>query len=317
MKKAYLLLIFVGLLSCRKEELPVKPFPRGGVQTMRIDLGQNYNNQIWFSFSKEEVVKVNSKFIWDIAFSNTNDLIITLNTSKVMQAAFVENGDLSQNYNNVNNFKPDHPTGKPDSLAFYNWNNKNGIYVVDLGFDNSGQSLGKLNFSVELLSDGDYKINYKMSDETEIRQATIRKNTDYNYQYYSFSTHKVVDVAPPKDQYDVVFTQYTNIFYEPYMPYLVSGVLLNPFLVKAKTYNNDNFSSFNFENIDLQSLTNRNDIVGFDWKTYNIDEALYTTHSDKYFILQDVNLFYFKFRFLDFYDENGIIGRPLMEFAKI
>jgi hypothetical protein len=305
--------------SCRKEELPVSKKERGDLVSKRIDLGEKYVNQVWFNLSTAEIISVNNKFEWDIAFSNDiNNLIIKLNTSKLTQAAFVENGEINQNYSlPTSAFKIDHPSGISDSLAMYNWQNQNGIYVIDLGFDVLGNALGFYNLQIISFTNNKYLIKYRNHTENNSIEKEITLNSDYNFQYFSFSKNDVLIVEPKKTEYDIVFTQFTNIFYNPYQPYLVSGVLINPYLVKNYEENNIDFENFGFENIDYFKFSHQSDLIGFDWKYYNFDKNAYEIVKNKVYIIQNKDGNVFKLHFLDFYDENGKVGFPLFQYDQI
>jgi hypothetical protein len=315
----YALFLILVFFSCRKEELPISKKERGEAITTSIDMGDKYVNQVWFNLSTAKVISTNNKLVWDMAFSNNaNDLKIKLNTSKLMQAAFVENGDINQNYTpNVSAFKIDHPTGNADSLAFSDWQNKTGIYVIDLGFNELGTALGKYNFEIVEFVNNKYRIRYRNYQASNIQEKEIATNSEYNYQYFSFTSNNVLIIEPKKSEYDILFTQYTNIFYNPYQPYLVSGILLNPNLVKAYQENNITFENFKFENIEYFKFSHQSDIIGYDWKFYNFDNSSYDIVKNKLYIIQNNNGDIYKLHFLDFYNESGKVGVPLFQIEQI
>ena len=59
------------------------------------------------------------------------------------------------------------------------------------------------------------------------------------------------------------------------------------------------------------------DEIGFDWKEYLFGPpARYVTYSDRTFLVRDVEGYYYKLRFLDFYNDQGIRGFPTMEYVR-
>jgi len=97
------------------------------------------------------------------------------------------------------------------------------------------------------------------------------------------------------------------------MPYLVMGAVMNfENTTAVKLYNTD-FTSFTYSNALSQEFKTNIDAIGYDWKTYNFDNSTYTVDPKTIFVLKTQNGRYFKFHFLDFYDEFGVKGAPKME----
>ena len=116
-----------------------------------------------------------------------------------------------------------------------------------------------------------------------------------------------------------MFSAYTHIFDfngSPY-PYRVSGVLIN----RKNTYVAEDefheFSEIDYElvqNDTLFSYSDNLDVIGYNWKTYS---GYFTIVENLNYIIKTNSGFYFKLRFLDFYNSAGIKGCPKFEFQKL
>ena len=57
-------------------------------------------------------------------------------------------------------------------------------------------------------------------------------------------------------------------------------------------------------------------IIGFDWKYYDFNLG-YIIYPDRYYLLKDEDGFYFKIRFIDFYDPSGNKGTATFEYQRL
>ncbi|MBI3235467.1 MAG: hypothetical protein HYZ42_15755, partial [Bacteroidetes bacterium] len=77
-----------------------------------------------------------------------------------------------------------------------------------------------------------------------------------------------------------------------------------------------------YENINLshaKSLTyyNEQDVIGYNWKTYDAASGKYTTRKHVNYIIKSKNGLYYKLRFIDFYNNKGEKGYPKFEFQRL
>ena len=49
-------------------------------------------------------------------------------------------------------------------------------------------------------------------------------------------------------------------------------------------------------------------VIGYDWKIYDFDTGFYTIDPSATYILSDTEGYFYKLRFIDFYNENGEKG---------
>ena len=116
-----------------------------------------------------------------------------------------------------------------------------------------------------------------------------------------------------------MFTRYRYIFYNttPYTPYLVSGVLLNPQGIAAGLDSTKAFSEADVAFAQQLPLSTQRDEIGFNWKAYNFTTSTYETKQHFTYIIRDREGYYWKLRFLDFYNDQGEKGSPKFEFQRL
>ena len=220
----------------------------------------------------------------------------------------------------------DRSNGNPDSTAIGMWyaeeedlkRSKREVYIIDRGIDEVNPNVGlkKVQFSIE---GNRYLIRYADLDNQHEMSQSIDRSDSINYIYFSFD-NGVVDIAPNRIHWSLLFSRYTTMLVtdegENY-PYLVSGVVLNPNGVAAALDTIHNFLEIELgDTIDLQ-LSTRADLIGYDWKYYDFDAGVYTIVPEYAYVIRDRDGFYYKMRFVDFYNGTGEKGYPKFEYARL
>lgn len=303
--------------SCRKDELPKPLSGNTGANTVQVSMGGDYANQLFFSLESNSVVLMNNRESWDLGFAcGAAGRHIILNSSKYMSMAKTQSTDLSAVTSAAGaEWLYDNAAGKEDSSAFYNWE-LNRVYLIDRGNNTLGQPLGRMKMQVIAQDETSYTIRWAMPVSSQVfHEATIQKSDDHNFAFFSFTTASTVTVEPPKADWDLAFTSYTYVFHDG-TPYLVTGLLTNRSGTRAAK------SDLPFEDVDYASASSIGfstdiDVIGYDWKEYNFDLELYTVDFSKVFIVKSVENRYYKIRFLDFYDINGVKGAPTFEVEEL
>ncbi len=311
--RPFLLLFPLVWLStaCLREELPVEPFERGEASTVQVNMQPDYQDQIWYDLGTQTIVSVNARTAWDIGLGCADSTPwLWLNTSCAMQVALTGEMDFDAVTDDATlRYRPDHPSGQRDSLALTAALDGQ-VVVIDRGYTPAGRLRGKIKFQL-LATDADgYRFRYAQLDGSEAHTIEVAKDARYNFLGFSFTTHEAVEVEPPKADYDLCFTTYTHLFYDPYLPYLVNGALLNPYQTEAAMD-----TVYAFEAIDRElaadlMLSSARDVIGYDWKSYSLNTGSFTVYPEQVYVLRDSEGFYYKLHFLDFYDENGQKGAP-------
>lgn len=320
--RLFLLLIIFSVVfsSCRKEELPIPKRKNNGMLTNVAPLGTGYRYQLYYNLEKNEIIHQHYKTDWDLAFkTEANDFQILLNSANAMSVAnfgsiaFDEKED-TLGFSSKEGL--DAVSGKLDSTAIGDWRNKDDLFIVNRGYSYTGQHLGFFKIQILDVSNSKYTIKFGTLSAKTGKTLEIKKDDDYVFSYFSFETQQQEIIAPKKEEWDILFTQYTHIFYEPEpLPYLVSGVLLNFHETKAILYTDKAFEAVELVDVLNLNLSSDRNTIGYDWKTFS--EGNYTIHSENTYIILDQKGLYYKLRFVDFYDENGQRGQPKWEYERL
>ncbi len=313
-------LSFVGLLltGCFQEELPIDPQDRGGVVNASVVLQPDYRDQVWYSLEEERIVSVNPKTDWELGFLCADSTYgIILNSSLAMGAANTGNPDFKAVSSDEGlDFFPDHSAGHPDSMALRDILDGT-VYIIDRGFNPSGASRGKVKFQLLSAENDRYTFQYAaLSGENE-HTITLEKDDRFNFLAWSLQSHEAKEIEPEKTSYDLCFTQYTHVFYSPYIPYLVTGVIQNR---RQTLVAEDTLHLFeDMAEADLEGLSwSRDlDVIGYDWKYFDFNRGSFTVNPEDLFIIRNSTGYTFKLRFLDFYDESGNKGSPMFDFQRL
>lgn len=333
---SFLLMCIILLTSCFKEDEIVVPQKPGDVETVVIEMLPDYTIQSYFNLSDGEVKASNLRTDWDIALSTEpGDYTLWLNTSIFMYAAHTGISDFNVPLaTNGRDWKFDESNGNPEGNAIGKWwtsdergvRSKKEVILIDRGIDADGLPRGFLKIqplidsltnevSIRIAKpDGSQEKLYHIPADPQRRFVTVSFDNGYNNP----------QPEPPSGQWDLLFTTYTTLLFtdtgEPY-PYLVNGVLLNDTLVTAIRDTITPFAEIDRDLAESLSLSAARDAIGYDWKEINGDvtsgNITYTARSHWSYIIRDHNGFYYKLRFIDFYNTLGKKGYPTFEFQRL
>lgn len=310
--------------SCQKDEKPYAIPPKGDAKNAQVSIGEDYETQVYFSMTKGQVA-ANKYRDWDISFTTAAD-----------NAELWMNGGKGVLI---------YATGKTDFAAVIDKNAIPGnAWIYDDASGLSGKSglglLAETGHIGELLvvNDGEgnyYKLQVTAANATQYSllaapitatagtAVTLTKDDKYNHVYYSF-TKGVLQVEPPKTDWDFLFTRYRHVYYKynedgSDFLYYVNGVLTNPYKTESgedstKAYD---FNAFGKADAEAYQLKPDVDIIGFDWKVVNITTGQYTVKPKAVFVIKDQHDELWKLHFVGFYDADGKKGNPQFEYQNL
>lgn len=320
--------------SCEKDEdVAVVLPPPGNVAFDSVSMGATYDTMVFVDLSTG--AKTSRPFrIYDLAFEASSDgQFIYLNTGKYMFAARTSFTDFASADTVHAAWNIDSENLNGDSTAIGRNKNTNGsvintVIFIDRGkYDFTGAERFR-KMQIINLDDNEYQIRYSKIDNSDYHEFTITKNSLYSLMYFSFSDGgKLIDVAPPKNNWDVVFTRYVHTFYDqpiPFRYYLVNGVLLNVWageqtamLKKDSLPNYKVFDDLVYADVSNYTFTNDGGQIGFDWKYYDFNLSTYVIRPDQYYLLKDYEGLYYKIKFIDFYNSEAKPGHPGYVYQRI
>ncbi|MCH2233569.1 MAG: HmuY family protein [Crocinitomicaceae bacterium] len=308
--------VIIFFCSCDKGELPISATLPGDATIQQVEMTETYKNQIFFSLESNAVISSNDKTDWDISFSsNTYDPIITLNTSKAMRVHRSSSAFADINSYSDDDWHYDVHSGNLDSTGFGN-DLLNFTFIVDRGYNELGSLIGQFKLRVTEITDEKYKIQVGTVDDLTGEIIEIERFADQNFSYYHFGNGQVT-ISPPTETWDLIFTQYTHLFYDPFTPYLVTGIILN----REETLVHQT-EDFTFEEIDKSiaeglTFSSDADVIGYDWKYFDFGTSSFIINPDIIYVIKNLNGFYFKLHFVDFYNDSGLKGYPKFEFQQL
>ena len=309
-------IILTLILACDLGEIPVDPRPSGLLTTATIEMMENYQMQVYFDLYNNDLISENLRTDWDLAFeSNSDGWRININSSKFMQVWEVDNQSYSSTLDiSKAVWRWDHQSGNPDSTAIGDHRKKESFYVIDRGYDNNNSQIGYKKLNIESVNSESYTIRLANMDNGIDTIIEIPKNLGSDKIYFSFNDYLTKEIKP--NHWDLLFTTYTHLFSSDF-PYLVSGVLTNTSHVKVVKDTTYYFDDISFDDITNFNFSSEQNIIGYDWKSYDLNTGVFTINSSINYIIETNSQKYFKLRFLDFYNENGTKGYPKFEYQEL
>ncbi|MGE5424308.1 MAG: HmuY family protein [Syntrophothermus sp.] len=325
------LMILMLVTSCFKEDEAIPRHPRGNVHTDTIGMTENYLYQVYFDLSdsavRSRVVKTSTDFGFD---SRSGGWQIILNTADFMKAADIGAQPFGGSYDTTGvHWKFDKSSGDPDSLALGRWFDvvqgdtvSNGhLYLINRGMDEVGNSLGLMQLMIDSLKNGTYYFRWAKINGSNPVSASVTRDPLVNFVWYSLSgSGSVQHPEPPEGSWDILFTQYTSLLFTDKgaaYPYLVTGVLLNRSGVSATVDSTHSFADINLEFAKSLTLKPNLDVIGYEWKTYSFSSGGYTVLPGLNYIIRDKAGYFYKLRFVGFYNSSGQKGYPVIEFQTL
>lgn len=317
--------------ACLKEEKPLL-LPEKNLNSKYVSFDAKPENEsiIFFDFSSGNFITKTNKE-WMLAFDaepsgysiRVNHSILGRQLYESMDTAFstsaaeiIKSGTAKMD--SVNSWK--------DNTAIGDWwrngHNANKTYVYHIPEDIFGE--GEHQFKFKLIYKNDKVYELKFVDENTKDKTvyfhTVNKDNDYNYAYFSFyEKGKIVQIEPPKKDWDIVFTQYrdmvVNVADNKLYPYQVLGVLINPDNTLIHKITTENFDNIDFTYCSKSALCNISNTIGYEWKSYDLALAKYSLTPNLAWVLKDNEEIFHKMRFISFYNNKGISGYPTFEYV--
>lgn len=314
-------IIVLIVSGCEKREIPVPPFNRGAIITASVEMMPDYRQQIWYSLNANKVISVNTKEDWDLAFDcRAGNGSVYINTAKVMRAYRTGKQFLREVTDTSGlgaNGKADAPSGNPDSIVIKDWQTQPSVYILNMGYTLTNQPAGYYKLKLISVNADKYRIEYGKVFDTLVHTAEITMQKGYSRVMYSLLKGQQVAIEPKQTDYDLCFTQYTHHFANPFQYYQVTGVLTNSYKTRVAPCNGKSFTQVTAADTGRVVFTGRQNTIGFDWKTFDLNTNQFTVDVSKVYIVQDSRGFYYKLHFIDFYNPFGIKGCPKFEFKKL
>lgn len=328
-------LILITFLACEKPDkrylLP--PKPGDSIEVRQLDLGENYENQIYVNLLDQNIIKSTVKYdSWDLAFEcGGNGTRVFMNGGKGVLIGSIgrekEPGKFLQSVNlSQVKWRWDEASGG-DSIVLNRWldqfnHSYDSVYIIDRGIESEpGKRYYQFKLNFGLFGFDDYFINVADLQGKNLFIAVIHKDPSKNLVFMDFGKPALLNFEPYQQDWHICFMRYRYVYHEfnPPLLYTVTGININPKTVCVAID-----STLRFENINLNAVknlkySNRRDAIGFEWKVYDFAQGRYITRKHVTYIIktEGVNAVYYKLRFTDFYNNKGLKGSPKYEISRI
>jgi hypothetical protein len=322
------------LAGCFEEDERVAPHIPGDEQSFAFDKSI-YFNQSYFDLGTNSILAENGNAEWVLRFgAQAGDWHIGINAANYWGVYPVQSDDpdsIPENNPPPEEWVFDHSGGDPDSSAFAGWVN---FTEEDTAYSNHFYLLGtydgiayKASWVLQFfhVDDSTYRFRMRPVSSLEWQDFKIPKSPFHNHTYFHTSeSGKLVQIEPDQDLWDLQFTQYGSILYTndgvP-TPYFVRGVLLNRHRVSAAVDTVRAFADITYEDLEGYSFSRQQDFIGYEWKDVEVDvnsnTAVYTVVPGITYIIMDTEGFYYKLRFVSYYNDLGEKGFPGIEHLRL
>jgi len=297
---------------------------------MSLDAKPENESIIFFDFSTGAFVTASNKE-WMLAFDAAESGYNVRVNHSILGRQLYESLDTAFSTNASEIIKSG--TAKMDSVSSWNYNTaigdwcRNGYYinktyVYHIPEDILGNGEHQFKFKLIYKNHQLYKMKFvdEKSNDKTIYYHTIEKNNDYNYAYFSFyDKGKTLKIEPPKSNWDIVFTQYRDMVANQadnkIYPYQVLGVLINPSNTLIHKITTEKFENIDYAYCSKSNLCSISNTIGYNWKSYDLSLAKYSLTPNLAWVLKDNEETFHKFRFISFYNNQGISGYPTFEYV--
>lgn len=311
---------------------------QGGSVMLNVG-GSTQPNQVYFGLGGETQTTVR-RDTWDLAFYSGNAYRVKINSSLKMAVKQLNTNDITQPVDIDNNvivgsFDPanmayiDHPNGQINQTAIAEISAnpaENKVYLINLGaeipetpasagsINTAGNARGWMKIKINRAENG-YQLLYAPIESTTYSEATITKNSAYNFSFYSLVNGTTAQVEPAKEAWDIVYTTFTNEI-AGYGSYFYADVILINHLAGVKAYKIDQgYATFTASDIDeSQFISDDQRAIGVSWRN-TMPLELY---ANIFYVLKDAHGNYYKLKITQMQNPTtNERGFPVVEYAKL
>ncbi len=231
----------------------------------------------------------------------------------------------------------DNPDRDLDKLAIADisaTDSENNVYIINRGFGpgTGDVTVGSVNVDgtergwkkIRILKSGnDYVIQHADIAATTFEEVTVTKDPTTNFVFFNFEDGSDITVEPAKDRWDIVFAISSNIidFGAGDGAYGFSDFILSNRQggVQIAAVDMDHSEFDNFGSSDLTSMTfsEAGNIIGSNWRIFDFATFGFTINTSVFYVLEDSEGNFYKFRFTKMYSDQGERGYPEVAYELI
>jgi hypothetical protein len=321
------------LTGCFEEDEKVAPHIPGDEISYEFTQSM-YTHQAFFDLGTNSVQSENENGMWVLKFgARAGDWQVGINSADYygVYPTGTTREESVEPDPPVEEWVFDHTNGDPDSSAFAGWVHFEGndtLYSGELFLIGQYDGISyKASHAVKLLgvNESGYIFRMKAWPSGEWTEYEVIKSGSYNSIYFSFAEENTYpDIEPEMNNWDLLFTQYGTILYtndgEP-TPYFVRGVLLNPYTVAVALDTVTPFPDITSVLVESYTFSPVQDVIGHEWKDVDVDvtsgTAVYAVIPGITYVIKDTEGYFYKMRFISFYNDKIEKGYPVIEHARL
>ena len=309
--------------------------------------GPNEGNQVYVDLSSQTETVIR-RDIWDLAFYSGEEFRVKLNASLYMMAEELETTNIDEvTESDVTQLQPqmtftiagsdeyvDAPNGNITETTINEISitaEENKVYLIKMGNEIGtetpdpgsvavgGEERGWM--KIRVLRDGEnYSLQYANLEDDTHQEISIAKSPGYNFTFFSLVNENTVEVAPTKENWDLIFTTFIEVESlggEEMTAYGYSDYVATNVLAETKAYRVNtseiSYTDFTLENLDEASFEIDQRTIGSSWRN-TIPPNRYI-FNDIFYVIEDPEGNLYKLRFTAMMNENGIRGYPAFEYT--
>lgn len=333
MKKLPLIFLSLCCWACADEEALPGTFITEQIE--EADLysagGVDYQRQLYFDLSSNQLKAQNRRDAWDIALSaQKGKPNLFVNPAMLVSVAGTGSRDFSQRFD-PNDYKFEYERAD----VFYErgqimkrWQNPaqaSEVFLINRGRNFENQERGYQKLQCLAYENGQYRLRLADLDNSNQKELTLTLDDRFNYQFVNLDhPDSLLSLEPPKAEWDLLFSRYMERLFDgsDTLDYSVTGVLTNPYGTAAYAVDSSLSDSLPFSRLSLAEVEPDRfqqgpAAIGHDWKRFDLDAGVFTVDPKRYFFVRDAGEQIYRLRFTGFYSDEGRKGAVRFEYLPL
>lgn len=331
---AILLMVF-SLFSCAKEE-PLLPGRFLTDQIGQADMvsrdGVDYQMQLYFDMSSGLLKASNVRDEWDLGFGcDISQPNLFVNSAMNISVAATGSSDFNATYDPASfNFKFER-SGQYFTRGWLSEDLNGGqaaqqVYILNLARDLNNRRRGYVKLQIVRLEADAYVMQIANLDNNNRKELRLVIDESYNNLFLSLNEpDTILKLEPLKEEWDLHFTKYMERLYDgtDTLDYSVTGCMINPTQTSAyyDTFSSVDstisYASLRLEDVDENLLSSQQNVIGHEWKYFDLDAGTYLVRSNMNFFVRDNESTTYRLRFTGFYNQEGQKGGVTFEYLPL
>ncbi|MBW8688053.1 HmuY family protein [Chitinophaga rhizophila] len=318
--------------SCSKDEdtTVVIPPSDGSQLTLNGGGGTGSPNTVYVDFSSDSTA-TRVRGSWNLGFYGGAEYRVTLNSFTAISAVAINKTDISAvniedtagvnlaiglgsgNFSMIDDVYGDLTKTAIAEISATEANNK--VYLVKP--ENASATDPATWYKIRITRSGNgYALQYAKLKETTIKTATINKDNNFNFTFFSLDNGATVNVEPRKADWDIAWSY--GAYTAGPIPYFFSDLVITNQYAGVTAAKVDStvvsYNNFTEANIAAQTFSDKRDAIGSSWRA-TTGAGIYKNF---FYVVKDANGNYYKLKFVSMgIGDGGTRGYPVIEYKLV